>query len=570
VKTHVVRQCLASLSIALLCIGATPARRLTVPAIGETIDVSIVNVDVVVTDAAGKRIRGLSQADFEILENGKVQPVSNFAEYIGANGVVAGPGVEPPPAQRRTIVLFLEQFYMPGERTTALVASLRDLVRKSVRPGDAFAIAMWDGEMKVVVDFTDDVELIEAALTDIGIAGTRARAEVNAKLREDVSEVKEFEHQVQQMAVAHAVEPSTVLDPTKAGDVTANLHAQRALTDLKRKIAGINAMISSIAGAEGKKMLLLGTHRLSEFAGAEYFYMGGTKTLDAFTRNRFDMKPFIRTIVDNANASGVTIYPLYPEGLYKPAKDPSARFHDHQMTELPLEQQSEQLTLLNETVMLTDVATKTGGLAAWGTTDIVNLIPSINDDVSDYYSLAYRATTNGEDRARNIVVKAKNPAYRIRNRHQFVEKSDVTRMKDRVVATLFQSLEKAPFTIGAAFERPRTLRSGQVYPLKVRIPIKELTLLPQRNQHAGAFSIFVVTAAELGNVGDVKQQTQSFEISQADLDRAQAGHFTYSFDVFAERETDRVAIGVLDEVSKSYALLRLPLPDRPQQLSGTQ
>ena len=50
----------------------TPAKR---------IEVSIVNVDTVVTDKQGRRVHGLRKEDFEIYENGVRQPITNFAEY---------------------------------------------------------------------------------------------------------------------------------------------------------------------------------------------------------------------------------------------------------------------------------------------------------------------------------------------------------------------------------------------------------------------------------------------------------------------------------------------------------
>ena len=42
-----------------------------VPVAGETIDVTIVNVEVFVTDKRGRRVHGLTRDDFEIHENGK-------------------------------------------------------------------------------------------------------------------------------------------------------------------------------------------------------------------------------------------------------------------------------------------------------------------------------------------------------------------------------------------------------------------------------------------------------------------------------------------------------------------
>ena len=64
---------------AWLLIIATPLA--SQPRIGETIEVSIVNVDVVVTDRSGKPVRGLTAADFDVKDDGKAQRITNFAEY---------------------------------------------------------------------------------------------------------------------------------------------------------------------------------------------------------------------------------------------------------------------------------------------------------------------------------------------------------------------------------------------------------------------------------------------------------------------------------------------------------
>src|SRR5258706_16315897 len=50
---------------------------------GERIEVNITNVDVVVTDRAGAHVHGLTKDDFEVLDGGVPQPVTNFTEIRG-------------------------------------------------------------------------------------------------------------------------------------------------------------------------------------------------------------------------------------------------------------------------------------------------------------------------------------------------------------------------------------------------------------------------------------------------------------------------------------------------------
>src|SRR5215213_10895805 len=68
---------------------AEPAARSQPPVFEEVIDVRVVNVEVVVTDADGKRVRGLSPADFRLLVDGREVPLDYFSEI--ADGRAATP-----------------------------------------------------------------------------------------------------------------------------------------------------------------------------------------------------------------------------------------------------------------------------------------------------------------------------------------------------------------------------------------------------------------------------------------------------------------------------------------------
>jgi hypothetical protein len=325
--------------------------------------------------------------------------------------------------------------------------------------------------------------------------------------------------------------------------------ATREKWDLEHKIGTVNALIRSIAAVEGKKILVLATHRLSRDAGAEHYYaVPGKEVIPAETRILLDMRPFVKKMEENANANGVTIYPIFPEGLV--AAD----------TQNSGPSVSDYRTLSNETPMLTEIAEETGGLTAWGSTDIVKLLPRIQQDLDSYYSLAYRLKGSGADKARNIVVKVKNPSLTVRSRREFMEKSDVTRMEDRVIAALFRTPPSAgtvPLNVALGQRRPR----GKQYllPVTVHIPIAALTSLPQGNQYAGAFSVYFAWGGVVGGVSDTKHETRTYRIPAAEMEKAKSGHLTYEVELNADQRTQRVALGVIDEVSKEFALRLIEL-----------
>ncbi len=185
-------------------------------------------------------------------------------------------------------------------------------------------------------------------------------------------------------------------------------------------------------------MLLLATHRLSLMAGAENYYAVGRNPISVDGRSAqqsLDMREHLDTIGRTANANGVTIYPFFPEGLQSTSTlSAGPTVWDYR-------------NLYNEVPALVQIAETTGGQAAWGSTDIEKLLPRVRQDLDSYYSLAYHVRPRGEDKARDIVVKAKNRELTVRARHEFTDKSDVTRMEDRVIAALFHNPPSTGFPL---------------------------------------------------------------------------------------------------------------------------
>jgi VWFA-related protein len=517
------------------------AQKPAVPGIGETIEVSIVNLDVFVTNKAGERVRGLTRDDFEILENGVAQPISNFAEYAGDAGPASARPDEAtadapkpvPPSQQRTIIVFVERFYLPNFRTEPLFASVKKLMRETVRPGDRALVVTWNrGVLLTQQDFTDSMPALDRAVDRVATLSARRMLDPIAETRWNIEDMRAFD--------AQAAANAGAAGGTGLADLELEHSAQQDAGEMKRKMRAIKALMRSIAAAEGKKILLLATRRLSLEAGAEHYYASGATSLPSEVRLAVDMREELRQIGETANANGITIYPVFPEALTGSGD-------------------ADYLILNNETPALKSIADATGGLTAWGSEGIAALLPRVREDLDSYYSLAYRVSSSGKDKGRNIVVKAKNTNLTVRSRREFVDKSDVTRMEDRVIAALFRNPPSPGFALRVEVGQRRARGKLFVVPVTVHIPISVLTALPSGNQYAGAFSVYFAWGGMLGGISDTAHETKSFKIPAADIEKARASHFTYEFDLTANRSTERVALGVLDEVSKEYALRLIQL-----------
>jgi hypothetical protein len=223
---------------------------------------------------------------------------------------------------------------------------------------------------------------------------------------------------------------------------------------------------------------------------------------------------------------------------------------------------TESNVMLNETTALNDMAVKTGGLMAWGSRNIADLLPRVAEDLETYYSLGYRAPATGKDVARRIEVKTKDPRYTVRSRREFVEKSETSLMNDRVHGNLYANVEGSSIPFALELGEMRGIgRNRWSLPVKIRIPIDSLTTRSRGEDQTGQFSVFVVAGGPAA-MSEMRRQTQPFRIPAADQRRAKSSHFTFNITLEVDDKADRISVGVLDEVSKQFGLKRLAVPRR--------
>jgi VWFA-related protein len=471
--------------------------------------------------------------------------------------------------------------------------SILEVLRQAVAKEDRVSLVLWSRHKTEHVSFTSDLAPVEKALDRYVIETSSAQLDQASDQREYLRAVGAFERQVQEnlssmnnVATLPGREAPPAAPTVKgaadthegaaaAQTTSATLPMMTAWLEMKLRVAAINSTIDTMASAEGKKVLLLATRRLGLVAGGEFAYIAGAERTSLDARQRFGTEELTRSIVDSANSSGVTIYPMFAEGLkttYTDAGVAPVRLPPDGAGQIDGGNApgADARTLLNETMNLTRIAERTGGLMAASVADIVRLMPQVESDMTDYYSLAYRVSSDRADRTRDIVVRTRRGDYTVRARRQFVEKSDVTRMKDRLTAALFGAV--TPPAIGLSVETGAPRQDGKrtSLPLVVRIPIKALTPIPQGQTYNGAFSVYLATANDLDELSDFTQKTQPFQFAAADLDRAQAGYFTYDLDLVVNPKARYAAVGVLDEVSKAWGVIRLPLGEAREPQSAAR
>lgn len=152
---------------------ALPAIAQEQPALQERLDVNVVLLDAIVTDARGNQILGLTKDDFVVKENGVEQQIDSVDYFT--NRRLLDQREENAPfkveqvREERYFIFFFDKPGDPGVLRNQLNQAknaVRKFVRNELKEGDRVAIAGHDVRLKVYSDFTSDVKQLERALED--------------------------------------------------------------------------------------------------------------------------------------------------------------------------------------------------------------------------------------------------------------------------------------------------------------------------------------------------------------------------------------------------------------------
>lgn len=142
----------------------------------ESAEVSLVEVPVRVMDRDGQPVRGLTAADFTLLDDGRPQEILGLDAIDLAEKALPGGAPAPPAARRRFLILFDFSF----ARARAVVAArraARDFVLEELGEGDLAAVATFSVErgVRLLVTFSSDRAQLARAIDTLGLEPGRER-----------------------------------------------------------------------------------------------------------------------------------------------------------------------------------------------------------------------------------------------------------------------------------------------------------------------------------------------------------------------------------------------------------
>ena len=516
----------------------------------ERIEVRVVNLEAVVVDRDGQRVRGLGPGDFRLRVDGRDVPIEYFSEVVEGRAVeapapsatapappAAPAGVEPGRLVETSYLVFIDDYltFRPSDRNVVLDEIRNGLT--NLGPADRMAIVAFDGRnLDLLANWTGSWQELERTLD---AAKARPARGVFARTVGGADHVtpEALDPVVPQGGAAEIGSEMGgvgVGGLTDEGGVALDLcpRIRRLEYWMRKEVLAVTATLRSFAKPPGRKVMLL---LAGGWPNSVRDYLAGANAAAAAQRCTSTGPAIYRPVFETANLLGYTLYPVDVPGPAVGgmtaarsgfAADNSGISSDFEV----------HGTLLR-------LAAETGGEAMIDTARLTAL-ERVVDDTRSYYWLGFSPDWQGDDKGHEIDLEVLRPGLKVRSRQGFQDLSRSTEISFMVEsALLFDHLPGA---------RPLEVRLGPAgkgkqpkVPVEVVIPMDAVTMLPERDHYVARLELRVAVLDESGDENEIASIPVVLEGPEPPL----GSHAIYATEIKLRREPHDVVIALYDPLS---------------------
>jgi VWFA-related protein len=505
----------------------------------DSIDVSVVNVEVFVTDREGRRVTGLSKDDFELLEDGKPVEVSYFYASEGVpspdelQGAAARPRPEP---ERLQLAVYLDVEELPEKSRPRIIESIEKFIASRAKASEQVMLASYNGPDTLTVRFVPaERTLLATALKAVADA---------PKPAPPGSADQRLVQTKQEMAVQMPEDP--VANKTAAAMAeldAADIEMARESNQLRNRnrarysFAALNQFLGGLGSLPGRKALL--------YVSANATFRPGQTIEQTFEkkygRGMVDgpLRQLLNEVEDSANSERILFYALGARDV---------------LTEVISGAQGVAIETVAGAVDLGQDAIDAAPETA---------LAHVDEDLDSYYSLGFTPAKREPGKRHRIDVKVKRPGLTVRHMEGYRERTPADRASNRTVAALLlgaSGTSAAPGPQSAAIkedENPLAIRlqvgqaekgkGGQLtVPVLIRFPLSRLTKVPgPGGTQTARLAIYVGSRDPQGRTSGITEIKLPLKLP-ATLAPGQAGSYTAKLMLRPLPHT--IAVGVRDEL----------------------
>lgn len=462
-------------------------------AVSESVNVRVMDIDVVVTGKDGRPVSDLQRDEFQVRVDRKPVSVDYFAS-------VRDSSVHAPDLTTLSPDLVLNQFekardaYVPRHFLIFFDANLspsgrqragealKDLVTRLGPSDEVLVLAEGGVRVETLSDWTSSKEAALSALE----AAEKPRPETLRRLERERQTMREID----------------LAGKVDARVSRARMHEEEEYREVERMIAHMSDALSLFGGKPGKKVFLDVSGGFELEPGATLLAYAEQSQVPTLSFRR-DVSAELRRVTDRANAMEITIFSFDARGLLAPGVDPSNESPLAARSLFAREASQGGLALL---------ADETGGKAYLNQNRFDRALENVYREVSSYYSLGVNLKNLPVENTHRIEVAVSRPGLLVRARKTYTVESEAERVETRVLATLLTETSYADVSVSLKTAPVERDKGGYVLPVQIEIPARDLTFLPDGDRASANVAYYFSAMNDRGERSGISKTEQTLTI----------------------------------------------------------
>ena len=356
----------------------------------------LIQVDTVVVDKDGRPIRGLTKADFQLLDNGKPQEIVALTEYRHERAML-GPEVEPPhfdvttnygPTAQRVVLIMLDDLGIASWDWEKAKEAIRQFIREL---GGQLQIALVRTSGEAGVELTNDPKILFDTLSTFKwLQRVTMRPEEQGLWRSG---------NTMRFLSPNDGRRKVMLLVTQVG-----IHGEEPGSEVEQFGRG---SWPRIVGVDPRDAAAIANPKLTQ-----------AQRLAAEKAIMSSLPRQLKEAIEAARRANAAVYAIDPSGPPIPGR---LGYGGAGMSNgLPF--------AVNDRAHIASaglrvIAAETGGYAVTATDEVAAGVARIADELSIYYVLGFQAPDPGSTKLREIEVRLNGPDFDIRHRRSYVTKA---------------------------------------------------------------------------------------------------------------------------------------------------
>lgn len=393
---------------------------------------TLVEFTIVATDERGQPVIDLKQSEISIVHNGKPQPVAFFRFEGSAFGPDAtqpkrepiAPGIftnrpeYSPGPPRNVTAIVVDTLNTVPEDQVAVKAQVMQYLR-ALAPNTRVAVYALGSNLRILHDFTDDLEALRARLAKHNIEFNVQPLAADELVRRQVQEAEHFNDAVDEYIDDDTDEAERAEKEAKAEFDKVRGHMARAeeyfqeqvhMRRMNQTIASLEALGNHISGIHGRKNLI--------------WISGGLPVLTQGAHDRWvnSYSSQVRGLAQRLATQGITVYPVRATGLQvgmlgtATTAQGSSKGQQESERLRPMTRENE-MRVWGTMDILADI---TGGRAFRNTNELTAGVRAAATDLRGSYSVGFYVPENSDNRWREFDVRVSRPGVRVLHRKGYM------------------------------------------------------------------------------------------------------------------------------------------------------